>query len=76
MRDYQLCYTIVLHQQHRWLSPAALDLAAELLSYDPAQRITAVQAMEAAYFRHEDPLATLPVGCVFIDMVAFSGCSL
>lgn len=45
----------------RWLSPAALDLAEQLLSYDPSQRITAVQAMEAPYFKQE-PAPSLPVG--------------
>lgn len=48
----------------RWLSPAGLDLAERLLSYDPAQRVTALDALEAPYFRQEDPPATLPVGYV------------
>jgi CTD kinase subunit alpha len=49
----------------RWLSPAGLDLAERLLSYDPAQRVTALDALEAPYFREEDPPAALPIGCVF-----------
>lgn len=48
---------------HRWLSSAALDLAERLLSYDPAQRATADQALEAAYFSQE-PAPVLPVGYV------------
>src|ERR1700683_2552242 len=48
----------------RWLSPAGLDLAERLLSYDPAQRVTAVDALEAPYFRQENPPAALPVGYV------------
>lgn len=49
-------------QHYRWLTPAGLDLAELLLSYDPNQRITAVQAMEAPYFREEDPPPSLPTG--------------
>ncbi|KAH7883048.1 Pkinase-domain-containing protein [Phlebopus sp. FC_14] len=45
----------------KWLSPAALDLAEQLLTYDPTKRITAVQALEASYFR-ELPHPELPVG--------------
>lgn len=57
----------VIHDRFRelfqkWLSPAGLDLAERLLSYDPAQRVTAVDALEAPYFRQEDPPAALPVG--------------
>jgi len=46
----------------KWLSPAALDLAERLLSYDPAQRVTALDALEAPYFRQEEPPAALPIG--------------
>lgn len=46
----------------KWMSPAALDLAERLLAYDPSQRITAVQAMEAPYFTEEQPPAEPPVG--------------
>ena len=35
------------------LSPAALDLLRGLLHYDPAQRLTAKQALEHKYFRSE-----------------------
>ncbi|KAG1754078.1 kinase-like domain-containing protein [Suillus paluster] len=45
----------------RWLSPAALDLAERLLSYDPTQRVTAVEALEAPYFKEEQPPPQLPV---------------
>jgi CTD kinase subunit alpha len=44
------------------MSPAALDLAEQLLAYDPSQRITAVQAMEAPYFVKEQPPAERPTG--------------
>ncbi|KAF9222000.1 Pkinase-domain-containing protein [Gyrodon lividus] len=46
----------------RWLSPAALDLAEQLLTYDPAKRVTAVQALDAPYFKEELPPPELPVG--------------
>ncbi|KAF8351423.1 Pkinase-domain-containing protein [Amanita rubescens] len=46
----------------KWMSSAALDLAEQLLSYDPSRRITAVQAMEAPYFIEEQPPAERPVG--------------
>ncbi|KAF8558752.1 Pkinase-domain-containing protein [Imleria badia] len=46
----------------KWLSPAALDLAERLLTYDPAKRVTAVQALEAPYFKDELPPAELPIG--------------
>lgn len=46
----------------RWMSPAGLDLAEKLLAYDPVQRATAQDALEAPYFREEQPPAALPVG--------------
>jgi CTD kinase subunit alpha len=46
----------------RWLSPAALDLAERLLAYDPLQRVTAIQALDAPYFRQEEPPPELPTG--------------
>jgi CTD kinase subunit alpha len=59
----------VIHDHFRelfqkWLSPAGLDLAERLLTYDPAQRVTAVDALKAPYFRQENPPAALPVGWV------------
>ncbi|CAA7259797.1 unnamed protein product [Cyclocybe aegerita] len=51
----------------KWLSPAALDLAEQLLNYNPAERITALQAMEAPYFLQEAPPASLPVGLVDLE---------
>ncbi|KAG2156097.1 Pkinase-domain-containing protein [Suillus clintonianus] len=45
----------------RWLSPAALDLAERLLAYDPTQRVTALEALEAPYFKEEQPPPELPV---------------
>ncbi|KIJ70528.1 hypothetical protein HYDPIDRAFT_79099 [Hydnomerulius pinastri MD-312] len=46
----------------RWLSPAALDLAEQLLTYDPSKRVTALQALEAPYFKEELPPPELPIG--------------
>lgn len=46
----------------KWMTPAALDLAEELLSYDPAKRISASQALQHAYFRAEEPPAEAPTG--------------
>lgn len=45
----------------KWLSPAGLDLAERLLTYDPARRVTAVQALEAPYFNQEQPSPAAPV---------------
>ncbi|PCH41018.1 Pkinase-domain-containing protein [Wolfiporia cocos MD-104 SS10] len=44
----------------KWLSPAGLDLAERLLTYDPAQRVAAAQALEAAYFNQEQPTPAAP----------------
>ncbi|KAH9965955.1 kinase-like domain-containing protein [Russula dissimulans] len=46
----------------KWLSPAGLDLAEELLAFDPLHRVTAVQALEAAYFKAEAPPPAMPTG--------------
>jgi len=46
----------------KWLSPAGLDLAEELLAFDPLHRVTAVQALEAAYFKAEEPPPAMPTG--------------
>ncbi|KZW04203.1 Pkinase-domain-containing protein [Exidia glandulosa HHB12029] len=46
----------------RWLSPAGLDLAEGLLSYNPKLRVTAAQALETAYFTTELPRAEMPTG--------------
>lgn len=54
------------------MSPAGLDLAERLLSYDPAQRVTAVDALEAPYFKQEHPRAALPAGYVFdVDYIIY-----
>ncbi|KAH9482688.1 CTD kinase subunit alpha [Psilocybe cubensis] len=50
----------------KYMSPAALDLAEQLLAFDPAERITAMQAMNAPYFTQEYPSATPPVGLIDI----------
>ncbi|EMD40730.1 hypothetical protein CERSUDRAFT_62703 [Gelatoporia subvermispora B] len=49
---------------YRWLSPAGLDLAEQLLTYDPAQRVTAADALDAPYFHQEQPPPAAPVGYV------------
>lgn len=51
------------------MSPAALDLAEQLLAYDPTERITALQAMDTPYFTQEYPTATPPVGYVTIKFI-------
>ncbi|TFK23277.1 Pkinase-domain-containing protein [Coprinopsis marcescibilis] len=52
---------------HKWLSPAALDLAERLLTYDPDLRVTAQEAMEAPYFTQETPFAERPTGLSTLD---------
>ncbi|KAJ3541919.1 hypothetical protein NMY22_g3701 [Coprinellus aureogranulatus] len=51
----------------KWMSPAALDLAEQLLAYDPEQRISAVTALEAPYFNQEQPPAERPVGLATLE---------
>ncbi|KAF8897567.1 kinase-like domain-containing protein [Infundibulicybe gibba] len=51
----------------KWMSPAALDLAEELLAYNPAERITALQAMNTPYFTVEEPDAARPVGLATLE---------
>ncbi|KIK06658.1 hypothetical protein K443DRAFT_129601 [Laccaria amethystina LaAM-08-1] len=51
----------------KWMSSAALDLAEQLLTYDPSQRATAVQAMEAPYFTQEAPSPEPPVGLATVE---------
>ncbi|CAK5275532.1 unnamed protein product [Mycena citricolor] len=46
----------------RWMKPAALDLAGRLLCYNPLERATAAQALEASYFVQEEPVAEAPTG--------------
>lgn len=65
---YQLTLISSAHRT-RWMSPAALDLAEMLLAYDPSQRFTAVQAMDAPYFKTEEPPAARPVGYVHCTIV-------
>lgn len=45
---------------NRWLPPDGLNLAERLLTYDPAQRASADQALEAPYFTQEQPPPLLP----------------
>ncbi|KAJ3553208.1 hypothetical protein NM688_g3741 [Phlebia brevispora] len=51
----------------KWLSPAGLDLAEQLLAYDPAKRATAAQALEAPYFTQEQPRAERPTGLATLE---------
>ena len=44
--------------------PTALDLVEQLLAYDPARRLSALQAIKAPYFMQEAPAAELPRGYV------------
>lgn len=48
----------------RWLSPCGLQLAEQLLDYDPSRRITAAQALQHPYFNQEEPPPEIPVGYV------------
>ena len=48
----------------RWLSPAGLDLAERLLTYDPDKRVAAADALEAPYFTEEEPRPAAPTKCV------------
>lgn len=51
----------------KWLSPAGLDLAERLLTYDPNKRATATQALEAPYFLEEEPKPSRPTGLANIE---------
>jgi len=51
----------------KWMSPAALDLAEQLLTYDPGQRVSALQAMNAPYFTKEMPSPAPPVGLATLE---------
>ncbi|KAL0949523.1 hypothetical protein HGRIS_009574 [Hohenbuehelia grisea] len=51
----------------KWMSSAALDLAEKLLTYDPSQRFTAIQAMAAPYFTQELPREAMPTGLAGLE---------
>lgn len=51
----------------KYMSPAALDLAEGLLTYDPEKRLTAADALNASYFVSEDPPMALPVGLANVE---------
>lgn len=55
------------------LTPAALDVARALLSYDPRRRASAKEALEMEYFTTELPVAERPAGWV-IDFFHTSFC--
>ena len=63
---FQFVVGTIANSSRRWLSPAGLDLAEKLLTYDPMKRISAPQAMDTSYFMYEEPSASKPVGCVVI----------
>jgi len=44
----------------KYLSPAALDLVQALLEYNPANRITAANALDTPFFTAETPVKELP----------------
>ncbi|KAG8683443.1 kinase subunit of RNA polymerase II carboxy-terminal domain kinase I, partial [Ceratobasidium sp. 394] len=52
---------------NKYLSPAALDLAESLLTYDPSKRASAAQALAAPYFVLESPPPEKPVGLASIE---------
>ena len=54
--------SVLTGSNSRWMSPAALDLAERLLTFDPARRVSAQAAMEAPYFTQEQPPAERPTG--------------
>ncbi|TFK75872.1 Pkinase-domain-containing protein [Pluteus cervinus] len=51
----------------KWMSPAALDLAEGLLCYNPVERVSAVQAMQAPYFTQELPAEEIPDGLATLE---------
>ncbi|KAF8655275.1 hypothetical protein AX16_003175 [Volvariella volvacea WC 439] len=51
----------------KWMSSAALDLAEKLLAYDPAERISASQALHEPYFTQENPPAIAPTGLATLE---------
>lgn len=51
----------------KWLSPAAMNLAEKLLTYDPESRMTAQKALEAPYFREEGPEMEMPRGLAAVE---------
>ncbi|TDL29746.1 Pkinase-domain-containing protein [Rickenella mellea] len=51
----------------KWMSSAGLDLAEQLLCFDPDQRITATRALETPYFTTEQPRPQLPISLATLD---------
>ncbi|KAI0028471.1 kinase-like domain-containing protein [Vararia minispora EC-137] len=51
----------------KWLSPAGLDLAEQLLAYDPQKRISALDAMRTPYFLTEEPPEARPVDLATLE---------
>ena len=55
----------ISNRTRRWLSPSGLELAEELLHYDPSKRISATQALQHPYFTQEHPPPEQPTGYVW-----------
>jgi len=51
----------------KWLSPCGMELAEELLHYDPSKRISAAQALQHPYFTHEQPPPQQPTGLISLE---------
>jgi len=56
------CHYRVSDGSCRWLSPCGMELAEELLRYDPSKRISAAQALQHPYFTREQPPPEQPTG--------------
>lgn len=66
---FRKCERFTGHARHeisdgtcRWLSPSGMELAEELLHYDPSKRISAAQALQHPYFTQEQPPPQQPTG--------------
>ena len=44
----------------KWLTPAAMDLAKGLLTFDPNKRLSAEAALQTVYFASEEPAMEMP----------------
>ncbi|KAG8908549.1 kinase subunit of RNA polymerase II carboxy-terminal domain kinase I [Tulasnella sp. 403] len=70
---YELVKPTEIHKNYfrvafqKYLSPAALDLAEGLLTYDPEKRATALEALNTPYFLEEDPPMEQPIGLAAVE---------